>query len=120
MAKYIPIEQYTWVWHPFYGVFTEVGYMRHREIERLHPEIHHLPVYEDEAEILYDYNAPRGYMTVCRIDNTLTYVRYDQSKYAIRGTKDKANAQEVDAVVRKNHGLPKNFTRVLYQPEWWN
>lgn len=117
MPKFIPVEQYSWVWHPFYGTFTASGYMQHRKIEWNHPEILKLPVIENGEEILLDYDPPRGYVLVEQ--GLIKYARYDQSKYVIKGTKDKAPKAAIDELVRKTYKLDPRLPTVFLEPVWW-
>jgi len=120
-ARYQPEEEVSYVWHPFYGVHSENGYMRHNVIFNQHPELKKIPSIKNGEETQHDYDPPRGTVLIDRPNKTLHLTRYDQSKFGIKGTKDSADAHEIDNHIRKRHNVPADYNVVLHsEPHWWH
>lgn len=120
-ARFQPEEEYSWAWHPFHGAHSERGYSQHSKLFSTHPELQKLHHYKDGNETEQDYNTPRGYARVDRGAKTVNYTRYDQSKYATKGSHDTVDAQEVDKHIRKAHNVPAHFKSVMHDdPKWWH
>jgi hypothetical protein len=109
-------QEISWIYHPILGVYTERGYMRHREIFERQPNLRRLDTPTGEL----DYDPPRGFALVKPMKSQVIYSRYDQSRFALPGTNDPADALEVDTAVRKSYQIPSNFTSMLLGcAKWW-
>jgi len=95
--------------------------MRHGKIMSENPELRKLHSYKDGHETEKDYDPTRGYVRVDRGTKKLHYTRYDQSKYAVAGTKDSADAKEVDKHIRDHYKVPQDFKSVSHSDsKWWH
>ena len=107
--KTVREEEYSWIFHAFYGTFFVAGYSNHEWLYYNHPELHTLPRAEEEIP----YDPPRGCVRVDRTQKRLYYTRYDQSQYAMAGSTERVYADALDEGFRQRFKIPSAFGGVL-------
>jgi hypothetical protein len=117
MPKYVPEEEYSWIWHPFYGVFLEYGYQRHRLLEMRHPEILTMPKVIGSDEVLVDYDPARGYIRVDEAAHRIVFVRYPLDNIS---AKERVPLAEVDKVFRVKYGFDDAYSSVMDRRIDWS
>lgn len=93
--------------------------MQHDAILHEFPELRLLPKYNNGHEDLIDYDPPRGYAIVNKTKKQIRFVRYDQSRFNTKGTKDTASQTDVEAQIKTTYKLTR-YECVFLGEQWWH